>query len=79
MGRALAELHGLPAEPAALARAVGRGRQSAIGTWTFALGGFIVEGGRRPGGEGIAPLLARYCRSRELALRGRGARRARPG
>ena len=36
------------------------GRRSAIGTWTFALGGFIVEGGRRAGGGGIAPLLARF-------------------
>jgi beta-ribofuranosylaminobenzene 5'-phosphate synthase len=60
VGRALAELHGLPSEPAELARAVGRGRQSAIGTWTFALGGFIVEGGRRVGVEEIAPLLARF-------------------
>jgi beta-RFAP synthase len=60
VARALAELHGLPVEPTALARAVGRGRRSAIGTWTFALGGFIVEGGRRPGADEIAPLLARY-------------------
>ena len=61
VGRALAELHGLPADAPALARAVERGRRSAIGTWTFALGGFIVEGGRRAAGEGIAPLLARYA------------------
>ena len=61
VGRALAELHGLPTEPAELARAVGRGRRSAIGTWTFALGGFIVEGGRRAGAEEIAPLLARFA------------------
>jgi beta-ribofuranosylaminobenzene 5'-phosphate synthase len=61
VGRALAELHGFPAEPAELARAVDRGRQSAIGTWTFALGGFIVEGGRRAGAKEIAPLLARFA------------------
>jgi beta-RFAP synthase len=61
VARGLAELHGLPTEAPALARAVGRGRRSAIGTWTFALGGFIVEGGRRPGAEEIAPLLARYA------------------
>lgn len=60
VARALAELHGLPADTVALARAVGRGRRSAIGTWTFALGGFIVEGGRRAGAEEIAPLLARF-------------------
>jgi beta-ribofuranosylaminobenzene 5'-phosphate synthase len=60
VARALAELHGLPAEPTGLARAVSRGRRSAIGTWAFALGGFIVEGGRRPGDEGVAPLIGRY-------------------
>lgn len=61
VARALAELHGLPTEPVELARAVARGKRSAIGTWTFALGGFIVEGGRRLGTEGIAPLLARFA------------------
>ena len=60
VARALAELYRLPSDPPALARAVERGRRSAIGTWTFALGGFIVEGGRRTGSDEIAPLLARY-------------------
>ena len=60
VARALAELHGLPADVIGLAQAVGRGRRSAIGTWTFALGGFIVEGGRRPGADAIAPLLTRF-------------------
>lgn len=60
VARALAEMHGLPSDPVDLARAVSRGKRSAIGTWTFALGGFIVEGGRRVGAEGIAPLLARF-------------------
>jgi beta-ribofuranosylaminobenzene 5'-phosphate synthase len=60
VARALAELHELPTDPTALARAVDRGRRSAIGTWAFALGGFIVEGGRRPGDEGVAPLIGRY-------------------
>jgi beta-RFAP synthase len=57
--RALAELYGQPAEPVALARAVGRGVRSAIGTWTFALGGFVLEGGRRPGRDDVAPLISR--------------------
>ncbi len=57
IARALAELHGLSTEPTALARAVDRGRRSAVGTWTFALGGFVLEGGRRSG-DAIAPLLA---------------------
>lgn len=59
VARALAELHGLPSEPAEFARAVSRGERSAIGTWTFARGGFIVEGGRRAGSDDIAPLLVR--------------------
>ena len=58
--RALAELHGLQAGTLELAAAVARGKRSGIGTWAFALGGFIVEGGRRPGSGEIAPLLARY-------------------
>jgi beta-RFAP synthase len=58
VARALAELHALPTDVTALARAVGRGRRSAIGTWTFALGGFVLEGGRRDDGEDLAPLLA---------------------
>jgi beta-ribofuranosylaminobenzene 5'-phosphate synthase len=60
VARALAKLHGLPTDVVELARAVGRGKRSAIGTWTFALGGFIVEGGRRVGTQEIAPLLARF-------------------
>ena len=59
VARALAELHGLPTDAPELARAVGRGQRSAIGTWTFALGGFIVEGGRRADADEIAPLLTR--------------------
>ncbi|MEP6687337.1 MAG: beta-ribofuranosylaminobenzene 5'-phosphate synthase family protein [Gemmatimonadales bacterium] len=61
VARALAELHDLPTDAPSLAQAVGRGRRSAIGTWTFALGGFIVEGGRRTGAKAIAPLLARLA------------------
>jgi beta-ribofuranosylaminobenzene 5'-phosphate synthase len=61
VARALAELTGVASDPIELARSVGRGRRSAIGTWTFALGGFIVEGGRRLGSEEMAPLLARFA------------------
>jgi beta-ribofuranosylaminobenzene 5'-phosphate synthase len=59
VARALAELYGQSAEPLALARAVKRGQRSAIGTWTFALGGFVLEGGRRPGSDDVAPLISR--------------------
>lgn len=59
VARALAELYGQPAEPVTLARQVGRGVRSAIGTWTFALGGFVLEGGRRPESDTVAPLISR--------------------
>ncbi len=59
VARALAELYDVATDPADLARAVGRARRSAIGTWTFAGGGLVLEGGRRPDGDSVAPLLAR--------------------
>lgn len=59
VARALAELHGQPTAADQLALAVGRGRRSAIGTWLFEEGGFILEGGRRPGSGAVAPRLAR--------------------
>jgi beta-ribofuranosylaminobenzene 5'-phosphate synthase len=60
VSKALAELHALPGGVVELANAVGRGKRSAIGTWAFDMGGFLVEGGRKPGSREIAPLLARY-------------------
>jgi beta-RFAP synthase len=57
---ALAALAGRSPDPAAIARAAGRGARSAVGLWTFALGGLVVEGGVRPGVEQPAPLLARH-------------------
>ncbi|PWU23360.1 MAG: hypothetical protein C5B48_08740 [Candidatus Rokuibacteriota bacterium] len=59
VARALAELLGLPTASAHLALAVGRAQRSAVGTWTFDGGGFVVEGGRRAGCDGVAPLIAR--------------------
>jgi beta-ribofuranosylaminobenzene 5'-phosphate synthase len=59
IGRALAELYGIEAEPSMLARITGRGQRSAIGTWTFAGGGLVVEGGRRAGTDACGPLIAR--------------------
>ena len=44
-----------------MARMAGRGARSAVGLWTFALGGFVVEGGRRPGSAEPAPLLTRHA------------------
>lgn len=59
VGRALGTLYGIDGDAPALARAVRRARRSAVGTWTFAGGGLVVEGGRRPDGDGCGPLLAR--------------------
>jgi len=59
VGRALAELYGVATDAPGLAQAVGRAKRSAIGTWTFDGGGLVLEGGRRPAGECVAPLLAR--------------------
>src|ERR687891_1668492 len=58
---AMAALAGQALEPPALARAAGRGARSAVGLWTFVLGGLVVEGGVRPGVEQPAPLLARHA------------------
>ncbi|HEV7702826.1 MAG TPA: beta-ribofuranosylaminobenzene 5'-phosphate synthase family protein [Gemmatimonadaceae bacterium] len=59
VARGIAELYDLPTDTGALAATVGRARRSAIGTWLFDGGGFVVEGGRRDDSELIAPLLAR--------------------
>jgi beta-ribofuranosylaminobenzene 5'-phosphate synthase len=58
---AVAALAGKTADPQAIARAAGRGARSAVGLWTFVLGGLVVEGGVRPGVERAAPLLARHA------------------
>jgi beta-ribofuranosylaminobenzene 5'-phosphate synthase len=60
VARALAEIYGVTTDAPGLARAVGRARRSAIGTWTFAGGGLVLEGGRSSDvSNGVAPLLAR--------------------
>jgi beta-RFAP synthase len=65
VARALAELYDQDTDVRVLAAAVGRARRSAIGTWTFAQGGLVLEGGRRSGAgdapERPAPLLARIA------------------
>ena len=58
---ALSALAGRSLEPAAMARMAGRSARSAVGLWTFALGGLVVEGGRRPGAAEPAPLLMRHA------------------
>jgi len=60
IAKGLAELYRVAATPVELARAVGRAKRSAVGTWTFAGAGFVVEGGRRIGvHDDVGPLLAR--------------------
>jgi beta-RFAP synthase len=60
VARALAELYGVEATTPELATSIGRARRSAVGTWTFDGGGFVVEGGRRVGAvDDVGPLLAR--------------------
>ena len=58
---ALSALAGEAPDPAAMVRTAGRGARSAVGLWTFALGGFVVEGGVRPGAARPAPLLTRHA------------------
>ncbi|GAB4418847.1 MAG: beta-ribofuranosylaminobenzene 5'-phosphate synthase [Anaerolineae bacterium] len=60
VAQALATLYDQSTDPYTLAQAVGRGHRSAIGLWTFAQGGFVVEGGHRPNSTLPAPLLLRY-------------------
>ena len=61
VAQALVALHGRTVDAPALTHAVGRAARSAVGMWTFALGGFVVEGGVREGAERPAPLLMRYA------------------
>jgi beta-ribofuranosylaminobenzene 5'-phosphate synthase len=58
---ALAALAGRELGPEPLVAAAGRGARSAVGLWTFALGGLVVEGGRRDDEDRPAPLLARLA------------------
>ena len=61
VAQALAALHGRTVDAPALAQAAGRASRSAVGMWTFALGGLVVEGGVRGGAERPAPLLMRHA------------------
>jgi beta-RFAP synthase len=59
VARAVTEIYDIEADVATLAGIVGRARRSAIGTWTFADGGLVVEGGRRRDRDDAGPLVAR--------------------
>jgi len=60
VAQAVAALEGRDVDAPALAQAAGRAARSAVGMWTFALGGLVVEGGVRRGLEQPAPLLMRH-------------------
>lgn len=60
VGRALDLLHGRQRPADELALALGRGERSAVGTWLFDRGGFVLEGGVRRDRAGVAPLLCRF-------------------
>ncbi len=67
VARAIATLYDVNTDAPALAAAIGRGRRSAVGTWLFERGGFVVEGGHdlsggaaavRTAAASVAPLVA---------------------
>jgi beta-ribofuranosylaminobenzene 5'-phosphate synthase len=60
VAQALAALEGRDVDAPGLAEAAGRAARSAVGMWTFALGGLVVEGGHRVGVDRPAPLLAHH-------------------
>lgn len=55
---AVTKLYGLKTQPVELAGKVGRGKTSGIGTYAFAVGGFVVDGGVRQGK--FPPLIFRH-------------------
>jgi beta-RFAP synthase len=60
VARALASLYSLPTRAPALALAVGRAKRSAVGTWVFERGGFVLEGGHRNEDAAVPPLLFQH-------------------
>jgi beta-RFAP synthase len=61
VARGLDLLYGRERTVEELAVAMGRGERSAVGTWTFARGGFVLEGGVVEDRDGVAPLLCRHA------------------
>jgi beta-ribofuranosylaminobenzene 5'-phosphate synthase len=76
VAQALAALHGRTVDAPALAQAAGRGARSAVGMWTFALGGLVVEGG--VGGGGGRPPPPGVCPKPERRRASTPRRRSRP-
>jgi beta-ribofuranosylaminobenzene 5'-phosphate synthase len=53
----ITQLYGIKATVDDLARILGLGRISGIGTAVFRAGGFVLDGGRRIGSDGLPPIL----------------------
>ena len=69
VAQALAALPGARSMRPALAQAAGRAARSAVGMWTFALGGLVVEGGvRRTRAAGAAAGASRAARRVAVVL-----------
>jgi beta-ribofuranosylaminobenzene 5'-phosphate synthase len=68
VAQALAAVHGRSVDAPTLAEAAGRAARSAVGMWTFALGGLVVEGGVLRGVERPAPLLMRHAAPEEWRI-----------
>ncbi len=51
-----------------LAEALGRGVPSGLGVYSFTYGGFLVDGGFRPGGRHLPPLIFRAHVPRSVAI-----------
>ncbi|WP_456365717.1 beta-ribofuranosylaminobenzene 5'-phosphate synthase family protein [Thermococcus sp.] len=65
VAKAVSSLEGLNLGTAELARALGRGRDSGVGIYTFEFGGFVIDGGI---GKDIPPLIVRHDFPEEWAL-----------
>ncbi|RLF61268.1 MAG: GHMP kinase [Thermoplasmata archaeon] len=59
IGVGVSKLLGIDASVEEIAKVLGRGKVSGIGTYAFKVGGFIVDGGRIPKKESIPPLIFR--------------------
>ncbi len=67
---ALSKLHDIRAGTEDLALALGRGTLTALGVYSFKVGGFIVDGGFRVKDKGktVPPLIFRYSMPKDLPL-----------
>lgn len=60
IGAGMCRLHGINLTIAEIAQQLGRGKRSGIGIATFEQGGFIIDGGNKPGQTTVPPLLTHH-------------------